>query len=244
MSNVIGKGAVAMKNISIILLSALFMVSCKNVPSQIEVAPTQVLTTFESVSADKSSSVGIGSKARWGGKIVAVENKKDVSEIEVVYFPENSSGKPRIGQPSIGRFKAIVDGFVDPVVFEPGRLITVVGEIGEVQSGLIGEQEYQYPSLNAMGYYMWKETQDVQVDGYRFSPFAFHAGYNHAFYSPWYDPYWHSPQRVRVRVVKNDGHNQGAVVKPAARVVNNSEASKNNRPSKTKVNQPSQKEPQ
>jgi outer membrane lipoprotein len=195
---------------------------CTVVPKPIDVAKNESLIPFEQVSAQTQTLeasqqtaplTAQGEKARWGGKIVSVENKKDVSEIEVVFFPENSFGKPRTGEPSAGRFKAVVKGFVDPIVFEQGRLITVVGEVGDIQTGLIGEQSYQYPTLNALGYHMWKQTTDVEVDTFAFAPFGYYAGYNRSFFSPWYDPWHFRSYRQRLRFTHNNGHQQGATVR-------------------------------
>jgi len=40
-----------------------------------------------------------------------------------------------------------VAGFIDPLVFEKGRLITFLGELGEPLEGIIGEQTYVLPSF-------------------------------------------------------------------------------------------------
>lgn len=206
----------------------IFAVSaCTVVPEPIQVADANILVPFEDVANNLESSAQLGKKARWGGRIVGVENKKEVSEIEIVFFPESSSGKPRIGQESGGRFKAVVDGFVDPLVFEKNRLITVVGEVAVAQTGIIGEQNYTYPTLNAVGYHMWQQTSEVEVDQIGFmsfngrgfyssafygNPFYVNPFYRHAF-SPWYDP-WRSSFRTRLRVTHKDGHSQGAKVTP------------------------------
>jgi outer membrane lipoprotein len=212
------------KLIALAFLSVFVATGCTIVPEPIDVAKNESLVPFEQISAITQQAVNqettapasisqIGEKARWGGKIVSVENKKEFSEIEVVFFPENSFGKPRTGQPSIGRFKAVVKGFVDPVVFEQGRLITVVGEIGDAQTGIIGEQEYNYPTLNAMGYHMWKQTSEVQVDTFAFAPFGYYAGFNRGFFSPWYDPWHFRSQRHRIRLTHNNGHEQSGRVR-------------------------------
>ncbi len=207
---------------------------CAVVPDSIDVGKNAMLVPFEEVSAGianvgpstEAQSLDKGKKARWGGKIVSVVNKKDVSEIEVVFFPENSLGKPKTGMPSAGRFKAVVEGFVDPLVFEQGRLITVVGDVGDSHAGIIGEQEYTYPTLNAKGYYMWKETTDinVEIDSFAFSPFGYGVGYHSSFFNPWYDPWMRSSQRGRIRIERYNGHSQGATVN-------------RNRPSSTNVRQ-------
>ena len=179
----------SLKALFISITSVLIISGCTMVPEQIDVAENQNLVSFETLSKDKSNNSVKGEKARWGGKIVSVTNKKDVSEIEIIYFPENRFGKPITGDESSGRFKAVVDGFIDPIVFEQGRLITVVGEVGDMQMDIIGEQEYQYPTLSAQGYYMWKESRAAEA--YAFSPFFFRAGFHPGFFNPWYDPFWH-----------------------------------------------------
>lgn len=217
----------AIKNIKLLagVLAFSLVTGCVNVPNEIDVAENTNLVPFDKVNASivnvgPSTDASLttdnsGQKARWGGKIVSVVNKKDVSEIEVVFFPENSYGKPKTGMPSSGRFKAVVEGFVDPLVFEQGRLITVVGEVGQSQSGIIGEQDYLYPTLNAMGYYMWKESTNINVelDTFGFSPFSYRSGFNNSFFNPWYDPWYRRHQRARIRVDKYNGHSQGGQVK-------------------------------
>lgn len=208
--------------VGILAISAIS--GCVNVPTEIDLAENTILVPFEQVNTtiittgpntkESITSVDTGKKARWGGKIVSVQNKKDVSEIEVVFFPEDNYGKPKTNMPSIGRFKAVVEGFVDPLVFEQGRLITVVGEVGEGQSGIIGEQTYLYPTLNAMGYYMWKESTNVNVElsNFGFTSFGYVNGYHNSFFNPWYDPWYNRNQRARIRVNKYNGHSQGGRV--------------------------------
>ncbi len=183
--------------------------ACTHVPNEIDVQQSTVLVPFEDVSKTTPMPEQMGEKARWGGKIAQVVNKKDVSEIEIVFFPELRSGKPKVSDESIGRFKAVVDGFVDPMVFEQGRLITVVGSIGKIEEGLIGEQAYNYPTINAEGYYMWRKTADVEVETIGFSPFIYGSRYHNSFFYPWYDPWWFSRSKQRVKVIYKDAPAQG-----------------------------------
>ncbi|GAB54699.1 outer membrane lipoprotein [Glaciecola punicea ACAM 611] len=221
----------AIKSIKLIMLVAALsaLAGCATVPNSITVAENTKLISFDDVSNDIAniqpdaaiSLSSIDGKARWGGKIVSVVNKKDVSEIEVVFFPEDRQGKPKTGLPSTGRFKAIVAGFVDPLVFEKGRLITVVGDVSENVEGIIGEQRYMYPTLEAKGYYMWKETTDVnvEIDSFAFSPFIYGAGFHRGFFNPWYNPWMLQRQRGRARIERFNGHSQGSKVrrtKPAS----------------------------
>nr|WP_136249785.1 Slp family lipoprotein [Ningiella ruwaisensis] len=224
----------------IFLLSVLLISACSTVPEPIQIADNVPLVNFSNVLANPEAENVIGEKARWGGRIVSVENKKDVSEIEIIYFPESGSGKPRLSEASPGRFKAVVNGFIDPLVFEPDRVITVIGTVNQPQNGIIGEQNYTYPTVEAIGYYMWKQQSDVRVEQIGFSPFMygpfFHRGYAWSAWSPWYDPFYH--QRTRYRVIQKHGHSQGATVnQPRSNQVNRSNST--NARSTASVSRPS-----
>jgi len=186
---------------------------CATVPEPIQIPENTRLVEYEQVINSPEAVAVLGEKARWGGRIVGVQNKAEVSEIEVVFFPESSNGKPQTSQQSEGRFKAIVPGFVDPLVFEKDRLITIVGEVSEPVVGIIGEQNYTYPTLNAVGYFMWKQTSDVQIQNIGFEPFLFGPRFGvrgfHPWYSPWYSPWHNGFHHSRVRVIRNNGHSQG-----------------------------------
>ena len=71
-----------MKLLSLLIPITLLVGGCSITPENIDVAESDNLVSYE-----QGKNNGIeGKKARWGGKIVSVENKKDVSEIEVVFF--------------------------------------------------------------------------------------------------------------------------------------------------------------
>ncbi len=226
-----------MKKLMMTVMMVTILSGCANVPDPIAVSPNDVLVPYVQV-ANASAMSPQNQKARWGGKIVSVENKEKVSEIEVVFFPEGRNGKPNVGDASVGRFIARVEGFVDPLVFEQGRLITVVGEVGTKTEGIIGEQSYLYPTLNAMGYHMWKETQDVEVDTFSFAPFGYHSRFNVGYFNPFYRNFFPYHQRTRFRMIKNRGHSQGA------RVSGNDSANNTNNNSELRIyNQPPSRTP-
>lgn len=182
--------------ISVVALSIL-VGGCAIVPEQIEVSDDENLVSFESII--NGSETGQGTKARWGGEIVKVENKKEYSEIEILQYPSNYYGKPRSNLDSAGRFKVQVAGFLDPLVFKAGRLITFKGELGEPTEGIIGEQTYVYPVLLASGYYMWKETEDYRVSGVFYSDLSPYWGFG--LRRDYWRPYgfYHSSATIRVQ---------------------------------------------
>ena len=145
----------------IVFVITLLLSACSSVPKAIKVAPFDNLTSFTQATLDENSAL-IGSAARWGGKIVSVKNDGDISHIEVVLFSLDLSGRPRIGDYSLGRFKATIPALIDPETPSEGRLITVLGTLGKPVSAIIGEQPYEYQVINADGVYLWADDNDSQ----------------------------------------------------------------------------------
>ncbi len=195
----------------------LIMSGCALVPENIQVANEDQLVSYEqvvSVAKEKS----LNKPARWGGLIANVDNKKEGSIVEVVSFPLNHYGKPNIANESVGRFKVRMGDFLDPVVFENGRVITFTGKVSEPSEGIIGEQAYVYPTLDGESFHLWrKETQyDVSTTDFGvysgFSPFFFGPSFYNGFYGPrFFGPQFYGAHpfgfrngfhRSRVRVIQ------------------------------------------
>ena len=205
-----------------IVLSLIFLtVSCAIVPDDIEVADEKALVSYKGAATRGAEAAG--SMARWGGIIVNVENKPQKTLVEVAHFPLVSYGKPNTSDSTVGRFKAQLDGFVDPIVFEEGRTVTFVGELGEPVAGMVGEQPYTYPLIKATGYHLWRETSTYDI-----SPMYFHYGmgwyspfyYRYAPFNSWqFGPAWGFPGS-RIRVIESRDPNRrrvdGSPLKPSA----------------------------
>lgn len=187
---------------------AIFLGGCGIVPDPIDVADNENLATFDSII--NGNGTGEGLTARWGGEIIAVENKKDFSEFEILQYPNNHYGKPRTTLDSQGRFKVRVSGFIDPLVFAKGRSITFVGEVGEPAEGIIGEQTYVYPVLLANGYYLWKETEEYRVSGFMYSELSpfWGMGIRRDYWGSY--GYYHNRATIRVKTKSSKSSNNGS----------------------------------
>src|SRR3569623_619718 len=76
----------------------------------------------------------VGTPVRWGGSIGAVEIRAAETWVEIVSRPLQGNGRPEEELDSSGRFLARYTGFLDPMNFTKGRLITVTGKVeGEEQ---------------------------------------------------------------------------------------------------------------
>ncbi|MEO7149828.1 MAG: Slp family lipoprotein [Rhodanobacteraceae bacterium] len=91
----------------------------------------------------------------WGGRIVAVRNLPGHSEIEMLGLPLDPSQRPRLDQPAGGRFIAIMPGFVEPMDYPPGTLMTLRGRINGTRMGKVGEADYAFPLVRSEDAHRW-----------------------------------------------------------------------------------------
>jgi len=123
--------------------------------------------------------VYLSQKVRWGGIILNTENRQNTSELTIVAMPLADNGKPQNSDQSPGRFIAVIDEFMEPLVYSPERKITVTGQVLKTEKLKVGEFHYEYPVIKVDHYYLWPvEPEKIYID-----------------YPLWYDPYypWHYP---------------------------------------------------
>lgn len=107
-----------------------------------------------------------GFAVRWGGSIVSVQNKSDVTVLEIVSRPLWKTGRPIQSDQSEGRFVAEIPGFVDPELLLDGSDISLVGTVQDVRSGLVGEATYQFPVMAVFQYKLWKPRKEFTSDDF------------------------------------------------------------------------------
>jgi outer membrane lipoprotein len=119
-------------------------------------------------------------KVRWGGVILNTENKQNTSWLTVIAFPLSDNGEPQVSDKSPGRFIAIIDEFVEPLVYSHDRKITVTGNLLRSETLKVGEFPYEYPVIQVDHYYLWPAVQEPPDINY----------YPYWWYDPWYYPYY------------------------------------------------------
>ncbi len=159
----------------ITVMWALCLISgCATFPDALQVSDESQLVTYQQVSAQPQASKG--KLARWGGEIASIKNKPEMTVLEVVHYPLKSYGRPIDQDESIGRFRVNVDGFLDPMVYEKGRLVTFTGTVLGVEKGLVGEHEYVFPSLSSSAYHLWKKVTE-QRTSLHIWPYGYYSGF-------------------------------------------------------------------
>lgn len=91
----------------------------------------------------------------WGGRVVAVNNLADRSEIEILAFPLDKSQRPRVGDSGSGRFIAQMSGFVEPMDYPEGALVTLTGTLVGSRAGKVGEADYVFPLVRVNQAHRW-----------------------------------------------------------------------------------------
>jgi len=155
---------------------ALIISGCASYPDNVAVAEGTELIAFTDV--NKSESNFIGKTVRWSGIIAKISNEKTITKLDVLYYPASNNGRPKTNDEPLGRFRVVIDGFVDPAVYRQGKAITVLGQLKEPETAKIGEYEYEYPTLISKNIYLWQKldvTPQVQ----------FNYGW-HGVYPNWY----------------------------------------------------------
>ena len=161
------------KQISMFFI-VLLVSGCATVPEKIQFPEGTQLVSYESAASQAESNKG--KKARWGGVIAKIENKAEQTVLEVVFYPLKSNGRPVSGDESIGRFRAYVGGFMDPMVYKVGRTMTFAGDFSGLEDGLVGEHKYVFPTLQASSYYLWQDIQQVDVTSVHVWPYDYWYG--------------------------------------------------------------------
>ncbi len=126
-------------------------------------------------------------RVRWGGTIIAVRNRKQTTEIEILSRPLDSRGRPRGKKSGQGRFLALLTGFADPAEYPEQRLLTVTGRLKRVETRPIGEYPYLYPVVAVEQPYLWPKPLPSGP------PYFYPDPWYHPWFYPWhprYSRYW------------------------------------------------------
>lgn len=183
-----------------VVLTVLLLSGCAAVPDSIKVDERAPLIDYQQAASNPQGNAD--KTVRWGGVIAQVENLPDATMLEVVHYDLRSYGRPIVSDQSVGRFRVYVDGFLDPMVFERGRIVTFAGSLIGVEEGAVGEHKYLFPTIKSNGYHLWKDIDQVEVSTIHLWPYQSHFGYG------W--PYGPVHQRLIIRSNRKNQSSGGA----------------------------------
>lgn len=166
------------------LLSLSLLVACSYMAPSIKPPPEGDLS-LQQVMTDIHSHTG--KRVRWGGKIIAVENSEQQSEIQVVQFPLNRTGRPDDSSNSEGRFIVRSSSFLDPEVYKSDSFITVLGEIVDQKTITVDKKQLVLPVITMSKEQRWPANNAVSGLPYNPKhdwPFVGYGYYGTGSYSP------------------------------------------------------------
>ncbi|EKM5759857.1 Slp/YeaY family lipoprotein [Cronobacter turicensis] len=189
-------GQQSMMRCGFLALSILLLGGCVSVPDAIKgTSPTPQQDLVRVMNAPQ---LYIGQEARFGGRVVNVDNQQGKTRLEIATLPLDSAARPLLGQPSRGRIYADVNGFLDPVDFR-NQLVTVVGPISGTVEGKIGSSPYKFMVMQVNGFKRWRVTQQVMMPPQPIDPWMWgpRPGWGYG-YGPWG---WYNPGPAQVQTV-------------------------------------------
>ena len=132
--------------------AALMLAACAPAPiykttgAAVTAAPFQVAQSPENFS---------NREVIWGGRIVQVKVFADHSEIELLAYPLDASQRPKANDSGNGRFIAVMPGYVEPLDYPSGALMTVDGKLNGSRAGKVGEADYVFPLVTVAQSHVW-----------------------------------------------------------------------------------------
>lgn len=168
------------------IAAALTLGGCATVPAPLAGDNFAALTPEQAASQNAS-----GARVRWGGEIINVEPRADVTCFEVLSRELWPDARPKARDHSDGRFMACSKGFYDPATYPRGRDLTVTGTLNGTERHKVGDYDYTFPLVTADQVYLWPRREYVYTYPY----------YGWGPYDPFWGPYggwggWWAPPPV------------------------------------------------
>jgi outer membrane lipoprotein len=117
--------------------------------------------------AEAARGVQASEPVRWGGVIAEVRPSQERTCFLIVDMPLDDSARPVRVDQSGGRFLACAQGFLDPEVYAPDRLLTAAGWLSGTSAEKVGGYEYLAPIVEAYSVHLWPERPEY---GYAWGP--------------------------------------------------------------------------
>jgi len=99
-------------------------------------------------------------KVMWGGVVVGAANFSDHTDFSILSYPLNRQEQPDLDQVPGPRFIARYPGYVETMVYQPNRIVTVTGTFQGLEQGKIGQAPYQFPVVKTTNIFAWPVDDD------------------------------------------------------------------------------------
>lgn len=162
---------------------------CSSLPVAIKNPPARDLKYNEVIG---NISQYQGMPLRWGGTIVQVENEETLTRIQVIYYPLDGQGRPKLSESPAGRFLLESPEFLDPAIYLKGDEITVAGALSGETTRKVGNKTLTLPVISAQTLHLWPERYTADRRDY-YPPYYYYGMYPYGFYGYYRYPYPYFP---------------------------------------------------
>ena len=134
------------RTIIAILAAMLILSGCAHVMSETNMKTVDQAINYKDLSAKPEAFAG--KTVLLGGIIAGVLGSNDVIMLEVAQLELFENGVPNEDSRSEGRFLAISTELIDPVIYQSGKLVTIIGEVKGKKIQKIDGVDYPYPLIS------------------------------------------------------------------------------------------------
>lgn len=135
------------------VLALAMLVGCATTGDCPEAVGTRDLmpTAVAAAGADAYS----GRLVQWGGVLIEARNRRERTELEVLGYPLDGCGRPRVQADSVGRFLIVRPGYLETADLRPGRLVTASGRLLGIETVRVDDAPYRLPLLESFKPHLW-----------------------------------------------------------------------------------------
>jgi len=189
-----------MKTFPVLTLLLLIATGCTHVISKESRMKVDPETSFAAVK--ESPPAHQGKTLLLGGVIVGVDVDSSGSTLEIFRWKLDYWGEPVAVDESAGRFLAYTDRLLDPVIYAPGRLVTLTATVSGEETRPLGEISYSYPVLQIGEIYLWDTPFRYGIHRHPNIYVPYYVGpetpgrtspYDPGYFTYPYTPYWIRP---------------------------------------------------
>jgi outer membrane lipoprotein len=142
------------------LLICLALAACSSTPSRQvmgkrDITPAQAVKQFDRLKTEV---------LEWGGVIVESRNLEETTEIQIIAYPLQKSGRPDLDKAPISRFIAVSPGYLETADYSKGRSITLSGTLLGIRDGKVGDADYRFPLIKPNEMQLWPVETSTETD--------------------------------------------------------------------------------
>lgn len=119
------------------------------------------------------------------GVVLDSKNTQNGTRLKVLQTPSDTKGRPENMDNSQGRFLALYKGYLDVVIYRPGREVTIGGEILGKRDLSLGGIKYTYPFIRVQDIHLWP----IEKEKKRPLLYQFHYGWEGPCWGYYWSPY-------------------------------------------------------